>query len=352
MNTLSPDANAGPVNAAHAIDEASLTRWFSAHVEPAPQGLAVRQIAGGQSNPTYLLDTGKARFVLRKKPPGTLLKSAHQVEREYRIMKALDGTGVPVPKVLALCEDDSVIGTPFYVMAYLDGRIFRDPQLPSLSREERAAIYDSMNAVLARLHQVDVAAARLSDFGKPGNYFERQITRWIAQYRGAQTTMIEAMEQLIAWMPAHIPADQSVSIAHGDFRLENSIYHPTEPRMIAVLDWELSTIGHPLADLGYNCMGYRMISPTQSGLLGLDFAATGIPSEEDYVRAYCRRTGRPYPIPDWDFYIGFSIFRLAAIAQGVYKRGLDGNASSEKARSYGDACRFLAETAWKLVSKT
>jgi aminoglycoside phosphotransferase (APT) family kinase protein len=344
-------AETTPVRSAHAFDEASLHRYLKAHAPGFEGPLSVTQFSGGQSNPTFLLTSGGRRYVLRKKPPGQLLKSAHQVDREYRIMTALKDTGVPVPETVLLCQDDTVIGTAFYVMACVEGRIFRDPQLPGLAPSERAAIYDSMNEVLARLHKVDIEKAGLSDFGKPGSYFDRQIARWITQYRGAETETIPAMESLIGWMPKNIPADDSVSIAHGDFRLENSIFHPTEPRMIAVLDWELSTIGHPLADLGYNCMLYHMISPTQGGLLGLDFAATGIPDESSYVKRYCERTGRTFPIPDWDFYIAFSIFRLAAIAQGVYKRGLDGNASSEKAAAYGNACKFLADTALSMIER-
>jgi aminoglycoside phosphotransferase (APT) family kinase protein len=311
--------------------------------------LSVQQFGGGQSNPTFLLSASGRRYVLRKKPPGQLLKSAHQVDREYRIMKALAATDVPVPKMHVLCEDESVIGTAFYVMDFLEGRIFRDPQLPGMTASERAAIYDSMNDVLARLHKVDFARVGLGDFGKPGNYFERQIARWITQYRAAQTDAIPDMERLIEWMPLNIPKDDSVSIAHGDYRLENTIFHPTEPRMIAVLDWELSTIGHPLADLAYNCMGYHVQNPRQGGLVGVDFAASGIPTERDYIAKYCARVGRG-PIENWSFYVSFSVFRLASIAQGVYKRGLDGNASSETAATFGNTCQFLAEHAWRLAN--
>jgi aminoglycoside phosphotransferase (APT) family kinase protein len=252
--------------------------------------------------------------------------------------------------MIALCEDESVIGTAFYVMAYLEGRIFRDPQIPGSSREERAAVYDSMNDVLARLHKVDFAGIGLGDFGRPGNYFERQISRFIQQYRAAQTEQIPEMEELIAWLPGNIPLEDSVSIAHGDYRLENTIFHPTEPRMIAVLDWELSTIGHPLADLAYNCLGYHYINPRQGGLVGIDHGATGIPTEDEHVRRYCERTGRG-PIEKWPFYVSFSLFRLASISQGVYKRGLDGNASSETAAQFGNTCQFLAENAWRLAQQ-
>jgi aminoglycoside phosphotransferase (APT) family kinase protein len=333
------------VREAHRFDVDALARWLDAHVERCSGPLDVRQFAGGQSNPTFLLASNGRHFVLRKKPPGKLLPSAHQVDREYRVMHALAGTGVPVPLMLGACEDDRVIGTAFYVMEFVEGRIFRDLQLPSLSRTERAAVYDSMNEALAKLHNVDYRSVGLADFGKPGNYFERQIGRWTKQYRAAETERIASMEELITWLPRNIPADDSTTIAHGDFRLENSIYDPIEPRMIAILDWELSTIGHPLADLAYNCMPYHLVHPSIGGLVGLDFAASGIPSEQEYVARYCERTGRKR-IEDWSFYIAFSIFRLASISQGVYKRGLDGNASSARATTFKDTCRLLSDMAW------
>jgi aminoglycoside phosphotransferase (APT) family kinase protein len=334
----------------HRFDEATLARWCEANVDGFEGPLSVRQFQGGQSNPTFQLVTPARKYVLRKKPPGQLLASAHQVDREYKVMKALADTPVPVPHMYALCEDDAVIGTTFYVMEHLEGRVFRDPTLPEQTPEERAAIYDDMNRVLAELHKVDFAAVGLEDFGRPGNYFERQISRWIKQYRAAETETIADMEELIAWMPDNIPDEDSVSIAHGDFRLENTMYHPTEPKMIAVLDWELSTIGHPLADLGYNSMLYHIDSPTMGTLTRVDFATSGIPDEDEYVAAYCRRTGRE-GIENWPFYVGFSIFRLASIAQGVYKRGLDGNASSEKALIYGNAAKMLAEAALAQTKK-
>ena len=334
----------------HRFDEAALTRWCMEHVDGFEGPLTVRQFQGGQSNPTFQLVTPARKYVLRKKPPGQLLASAHQVDREYKVMKALADTPVPVPHMYALCEDDAVIGTAFYVMEHLEGRVFRDPTLPEQTPEERAAIYDGMNRVLAELHKVDFAAVGLEDFGRPGNYFERQISRWIKQYRAAETETIADMEELISWMPDNIPDEDSVSIAHGDFRLENTMYHPTEPKMIAVLDWELSTIGHPLADLGYNSMLYHIDSPTMGTLTRVDFATSGIPDEDEYVAAYCRRTGRE-GIENWPFYVGFSIFRLASIAQGVYKRGLDGNASSEKALIYGNAAKMLAEAALAQTKK-
>lgn len=342
---------AGPVRDNHRFDEAALARYLSAHVDGFRGSLTVRQFSGGQSNPTFLLEAGGRRYVMRKKPPGQLLKSAHQVDREFKAMKALSATDVPVPRMHVLCEDESVVGTAFYVMDYLEGRIFRNPQLPECSSSERAAIYDAMNEVLARLHKVDYTNVGLGDFGRPGNYFDRQIARWITQYQAAQTDSIADMDWLIAWMPKNIPAEDSVCIAHGDYRLENMIVHPTEPRVIAVLDWELATIGHPLADLAYNCMGYHVMNPSQGGLTDVDFTGSGIPRESDYVAAYCRRTGRTR-IDHWNFYLSFSIFRLASIAQGVYKRGLDGNSSSPDAAKRGNLCGFLAGHAVRLAQGT
>lgn len=347
MGKLASDANAGAVRDNHRFDETKLREYMRDYIEVGPT-FAVRQFSGGQSNPTFLIETGGRKYVMRKKPPGILLKSAHQVDREYRVMKALAQTDVPVPTMRVLCEDDSIVGTSFYVMDFLEGRIFRDVLLPDVSPKDRAEIYDDMNRNMARLHKVDFNAIGLGDFGKPGNYFDRQVARWITQYRGAETENIPAMEELIAYMPTHIPKDDSVSIAHGDYRLENTIYHPTENRMIAVLDWELCTIGHPLADLGYNIMGYRNMHPRQGGLVSADFETSGIPREADYVKAYAERVGRPYPIENLDFYIAFSMFRLASISQGVYKRGLDGNASSENAAAQNGTAG-LAEAACRIL---
>ena len=312
---------------AHRFDEGRLAAWMGANVEGFHGPLHVQQFQGGASNPTFLLTGGDGHlYVLRKKPPGQLLSSAHQVDREYRAMKALAGH-IPTPVMRALCEDPEVIGTTFYVMDYLEGRIFRDATLPGLSPAERAAVYDDLNATLAKLHAVDFDAVGLGDYGRPGNYFERQVARWTRQYRDAESELIPAMEALIAELPGRIPADQSVSIAHGDYRLENVMFHPTEPRLIAVLDWELSTIGHPLADIAYNGFLWRSHSPGWGSLDGVDFATSGIPTEEEYVAAYCRRTGRA-GIEDWPFYMAFGIFRLASIGQGVYRRVLAGNAAT------------------------
>ena len=313
---------------AHRFDEARLAAWMAANVEGFQGPLRVQQFQGGASNPTFLLEGGDGHlYVLRKKPPGQLLSSAHQVDREDRAMKALAGQ-IPVPVMRALCEEPEVIGTTFYVMDYLEGRIFRDATLPGLAPAERAAVYDDLNATLAKLHAVDFEAVGLGDYGRPGNYFERQVARWTRQYRDAESESIPAMEALIAELPGRIPADQSVSIAHGDYRLENVMFHPTEPRLIAVLDWELSTIGHPLADIAYNGFIWRSHSPGWGSLDGVDFSTSGIPTEEEYVAAYCRRTGRG-EIEDWAFYMAFGIFRLASIGQGVYRRVLAGNAASE-----------------------
>jgi aminoglycoside phosphotransferase (APT) family kinase protein len=287
-------------------------------------------------------------FVLRKKPPGRLLHSAHQVDREYRVISALAGSGVPVPATRALCTDDSVIGQMFYVMDAVEGRVLTDATLPGMTPRERAAIFDSMNAVLARLHGVDYAAAGLSDYGKQGQYVARQLARWTRQYQETRTEEIAAMDRLAPWLLANIPDEDPTSIVHGDYRLGNLIVHPVEPRIVAVLDWELSTLGHPLCDFAYNCIGYHFDTPPH-GFSGVDFATSGIPAEAAYVASYCARTGRS-GIVHWTYYLAFSLFRLAAIAQGVYKRHLDGTAASPDAVKSRDAARQRAELAWRLVA--
>ena len=338
----------GDVRANHRFDEAKLAAWLAANVEGFAGPMAVSQFQRGASNPTFMITASGRRYVLRKKPPGQLLASAHQVDREYRVMKALGGIGFPVPVMRAYCGDDAVIGTPFYVMDFLDGRIFRNARLPGMQPAERAAIYDELNAVMARLHSVDYQAIGLGDYGRPGNYFVRQIDRWTKQYRGAETGRIEAMEQLIEYLPKRMPADDTTTIAHGDYRLENVMYHPTEPRIIAVLDWELSTLGHPLADLGYGCILWHSRSESWGTLDDLDLAAAGIPTEQAYVDAYCARTGRV--IGDFDFYLGFSLFRLASIGQGVFKRNLDGIGNAD-AGGDNSGTRLLAETAWAVLQR-
>ena len=341
------------IREAHRFDVKRLEAWCRDAVEGFGGALEVRQFEGGQSNPTFLLTTagvgGGKRYVMRKKPPGQLLASAHQVDREYRVMKALAQTDVPVPHMYALCEDDSVIGTSFYVMDYLEGRVFRESVMPNSTEAERRAVYANLAENLARLHKVDYEKVGLGDFGKPGNYFERQIGRWIKQYRGAPTADVPAMEELIKYLPAHIPDEPSVTIAHGDYRLGNTMFHATEPRMIAVLDWELCTIGHPLADVAYCCM-YDLLG-VAGGASAIDRTKTpGVPTEQEFVAEYCRHAGRD-GIPHWNFYLAFSMFRLASISQGVYKRGLDGNASSERAMTLGDSCRMLADHAWDIVQR-
>ena len=337
-----------PVGPDHGFDEAALLRYLADRVSGFRGPMAVRRFLGGQSNPTYLLRAGSGDYVLRRKPPGKLLPSAHAVDREYRVLTALRGSGVPVPQTHVLCEDPGVIGTAFYLMSCIDGRILRDPALPGLAPADRAALYDDANAILARLHTVDWRAVGLDGFGRPGNYFARQLHRWIGQYRASETERIEAMERLIAWLPAHVPADDTTTVVHGDFRLGNMVVDPAEPRVLAVLDWELSTLGHPLGDLAYACVPYRL-PPELDGVRGLDLAVLGIPDEAASVAAYCRRTGRP-GIPAWDFYVAFSLFRLAAICQGIMGRVRDGTANDPQARERGERARPLAEAGWMVVA--
>ncbi|MCQ8870632.1 phosphotransferase family protein [Mesorhizobium sp. LMG17149] len=336
------------------LDQAALAPYLEANIPGFSELAAVEKFKSGQSNPTYLLTAASGRYVLRAKPPGQLLKSAHQVDREFRVMSALAGTAVPVPAMLHLSAEDSPIGRMFYVMDFLDGRIFWDPALPEArDNEERAGIYDAMNETLAALHEIDVGTVGLGDFGRPGNYFERQLARWTSQYRASETDAVADMDGLIAWLETHMPADDGrISLVHGDYRLDNLIFAPDRPKVLAVLDWELSTSGHPFADIAYQCMQWRL--PHASGFRGLggvDRSALGLPSEEDYVAAYCRRRGLT-GIGNWTFYLAFSFFRLAAICQGVYKRALDGNASNpEKARTYGEAVKLLSRLAAKLIDK-
>jgi aminoglycoside phosphotransferase (APT) family kinase protein len=343
----------GSVSEAHRLDESRLTDYLvGAGLDDFRQPMTVRQYQGGQSNPTYLLEAGGTRYVLRKKPPGKLLPSAHLVEREYRVMKALAQTDVPVPAMHLLCEDDDVIGTTFFVMEFLDGRVLPDPAIPESTSSERQAIYESLCDTLAKLHNVDFQAIGLGDFGKPANYVQRQIDRWTKQFHAAKTDEMPAMDALIEWLPANMPDEDETAIAHGDFRLENTILHPTEPRVIAVLDWELATLGHPLGDLAYNCMTFHLPhgAPSLKGIAGLDLTRLGIPTEEEYVARYCRMTGRD-DIPDFSFYIVFAMFRLASICQGVYARALQGNASSDNALVVGKKAAVLADIAWDIAQR-
>ncbi len=333
------------VRRGHEIDGAALMAYLRGHLDDFGGPLEIRQFEGGQSNPTYLLHTPDRNYVLRKKPPGELLPSAHQVDREFRVMAALRNHGVPVPRTDVLCDDAAILGTPFFVMECVDGRIFRQPHLPGVSAADRSAMYHDMVGVLARLHAVDIAAAGLADYGKPGNYYARQIARWTRQYVAAKTDDIAAMDQVMAWLPAHIPPDDETTIVHGDYRVENLIFHPIEPRVVAVVDWELSTLGHPLADLAYNCLTYHLEPEALGRVEDGEVDRRGLPSEAEYVAAYCRLTGRA-GVPHWNFYLAFSMFRLASILQGVYARGLQGNAASAHALQRGAAARQTAERAW------
>jgi len=336
-----PPKNTGPVREAHRIDEARLGAWMAENVDGYSGELQVCQFKGGQSNPTYWLADRDRQYALRKKPPGKLLPSAHAVDREYRVMRALSDTDVPSAKMYALCEDDSVIGTSFFVMEYVQGRIFWNVQLPDVEPTERRAIYEELARVLAAIHSVDLERVGLADYGRPDAYVARQVKRWTKQYLASQTSDIEAMNTLIDWLPANIPDDEATALVHGDYRLDNIIFHPTEPRALAVIDWELSTLGHPLSDLAYTCMLYDVMLPKIGGLAGVDFENSGIPREEAFVARYCELVGRD-GVPDLNYYKAFSIFRLAAIAQGVYKRSLDGNASSTEAAMFGAAVPHLA----------
>ncbi|MEZ5871990.1 MAG: phosphotransferase family protein [Nitratireductor sp.] len=337
------------------LDDTVLAPWLEKHLPGFTELHEIRKFDTGQSNPTYLVTAQSGKYVLRAKPPGELLKSAHQVDREYRVMKALYGTGVPVPKVLALSDEESPIGRMFFVMEFLDGRIFWDPALHELVHQDeklhRSEIYDSMNAALAALHNVDVKSVGLEDFGVPGNYFERQFSRWSKQYEASEIERNDALHKLMDWLSSRIPADDGqVSLVHGDYRLDNMVFAKDSARILGLLDWELSTLGHPLADLAYQCMQWRL--PHQGGFRGLggiDRKAIGIPTEEEYVAAYCARRGIS-EIDNWPVYLAFSFFRLAAILQGVYKRSVDGNASNpEKARAYGAAVPLMGQMALEMI---
>jgi aminoglycoside phosphotransferase (APT) family kinase protein len=343
----------------HAFDEAALSAWLQAHVPGFSGPLTVEMFKGGQSNPTYKLITPRRAYVMRAKPGpvAKLLPSAHAVEREFRVMSALQGTGVPVARMHALCEDESVIGRAFYVMECVDGRVLWDQSLPDATPAERAAIYDEMNRVMAALHTVKPLEIGLEGYGKPGNYFERQIGRWSKQYLASVTQSIEAMDRLMEWLPANVPAmakDESLlSVVHGDYRLDNLMFHATEPRVLAVLDWELSTLGHPLADFSYHCMSWHIPPGAFRGIAGLDLKTLGIPSEADYIALYCQRTGFAKPDElksDWNFYLAYNMFRLAAILQGIAKRVEAGTASSAQAVKSAAGARPMAELAWQFAS--
>jgi aminoglycoside phosphotransferase (APT) family kinase protein len=354
----------GAVAQQHAFDVSALERWLSANLQDFAGPLTVEQFKGGQSNPTYKLLTPGRTYVMRAKPgpKSKLLPSAHAIEREYRVMDALALSVVPVARMRVLCDDESVIGRAFYLMDFVEGRVLWDQSLPGMANDERAAVYDEMNRVMAALHSVEVKSVGLSDFGRPGNYFGRQIKRWSQQYKDStadgKLSPIPDMDRLLAWLPEHMPAsaldESQIAIVHGDYRLDNLIFHPKEPRVIAVLDWELSTIGHPLADFSYHCMSWRIPPGVFRGIGGLDLPALGIPSEHDYVRRYCERTGRGAPdalLADWNFYLAYNLFRLAAICQGIARRVVDGTAASAQARATGEATRPLAELGWAVASR-
>ncbi len=336
---------------AHRFDEAALAVYLSQTLPGFMGPASIRQFQGGQSNPTFLITTSKRKYVLRKKPPGKLLPSAHQVEREFAVLKALYGTGVPVPEPLVLCEDASIIGTAFYVMAFVENRVFTAPGMPDTTPDQRRGVYTSMAETLATLHCIDWRGCGLETFGRPDGYLTRQVERWTKQYIATKTEDIPAMDQLMAWLPSHIPNSNEAAVAHGDYRLGNLLIDPVAPKVIAIVDWELATIGHPLADLAYACMAYRMPpdDPVFAGLAGVDLEALGIPSEDELVAIYCRTAGRD-GIPDWAFYLAFSYFRLASITQGVYARSLQGNASDLKAKLYGAVAKQSAAVGWSIAS--
>jgi aminoglycoside phosphotransferase (APT) family kinase protein len=343
------------VSARHAFDVATLERHLQRELPEFAGPLHVEQFKGGQSNPTYKLLTPQQTYVMRTKPgpAAKLLPSAHAIEREFRVMRALAGSAVPVAQMHLLCADEAVIGRAFYVMQFVDGRVLWEQSLPDFTPHGRDAVYDEMNRVIAALHSVNPAQVGLADYGKPGNYFVRQLARWTKQYQMSQLQSIPEMDRLIDWLPAHLPPsaldESQVAIVHGDFRLDNLIFDATEPRIAAVLDWELSTLGHPLADFSYHCMGWHIEPGVFRGIGGLDLAALGIPSEREYVRRYCERTGRADPdavMADWNFYLAYNLFRLAAITQGIAKRAADGTAASAQARTSGDATAALARMGW------
>ncbi len=343
-------ASARLVAPLHPFDVAALARYLHEVGFADTADLAVLQYQGGQSNPTYRVTAGGRHYVLRRKPPGTLLPSAHAVDREYRVMKALAATDVPVAKMIALCEDDGVIGTAFYLMEHVEGRVLWDPALPGMARAERGAHYDELNRVIAALHGVDYRAVGLGDFGRVGGYVARQIARWSKQYEAGGAARIPSMDRLIEWLPQHLPEGDETAIVHGDFRIDNVIFHPTEPRVLAVLDWELSTLGHPLSDFAYQVMAWRLRAAEFRGLADCDFAALGIPTEAEYVAAYCRRTGRER-IAGWDFYLIFNMFRITAILHGVHSRALQGNAASGNAMETGARAQRIADIAWDMAQR-
>lgn len=360
------DAYSGtkPVTEQHAFDVGVLRDYLRERLDGFGGNLHVEQFKGGQSNPTFKLITPQCAYVMRTKPgpAAKLLASAHAIEREYKVMHALAESSVPVPRMHLLCEDEAVIGRAFFVMEFVQGRVLWDQSLQDSDKATRSAIYDEMNRVIAALHCVDFASIGLADYGKPGNYFERQIARWSKQYTASITEPIAAMDRLMAWLPQNIPPSardpSQVAIVHGDYRLDNMVFHPSQARIAAVLDWELSTIGHPLADFSYHCMSWHIEPGTFRGIGGLDYAALGIPTEREYVQRYCERTGRIAPggaidavLADWNFYMAYNLFRMAGILQGIARRVVDGTAASTQARTSAAGARPLAEMGWKVAQK-
>ena len=341
-----------PVSSRQQFAPDALAAWMTTHVDGFKGPLHIEQFKGGQSNPTFKLITPGTTYVMRSKPgpAAKLLPSAHAIEREFQVMAALGKADMPVAKMMALCEDEAVIGRAFFIMEFVDGRVLWNPALPGMTTTGRAAIFDEMNRVIARLHQVDFAAIGLAEYGKAGNYFERQIARWSKQYRASETENIVAMDKLIEWLPQHIPPGEETSIVHGDYRMDNLIFHPTEPRVLAILDWELSTLGHPLADFAYHCMTWHVPPNAFRGLAGIDLAALGIPDFKAYVASYCQRTGRA-GIENFEYYLAYNLFRMAGILQGIMKRVVDGTAASEQAVAMGKAARPLAELGWNVAEK-
>lgn len=341
-----------PVAERQKVDLGALSDYMHKHVAGFSEDLQIQQFKGGQSNPTFMLTAGSQRYVLRTKPApaAKLLPSAHAIEREFRVMDALSKAGFPAAHQYALCEDEEVIGRAFYIMEFMDGRVLWDQSMPDMSNAERAAHYDEMNRVIAQLHTIDYKAIGLETYGKPGNYFGRQIDRWTRQYKASETEHIPTMEHLIEWLPQHIPAGEQTTIVHGDYRLDNMIFHPTEPRILAVLDWELSTLGHPLADFSYHCMSWHIVPGLFRGIAGLDLKSLGIPTEEDYLAKYSERTGIAIHKEDFRFYLAYNMFRMAGILQGIMKRYQDGTAASEQALKNGQAARPMAEMGWEFAS--
>ncbi|MFT5644547.1 MAG: aminoglycoside phosphotransferase (APT) family kinase protein [Janthinobacterium sp.] len=339
-----------PVSERQSFDVEALATYLRAHITGFPAGaLTVEQFKGGQSNPTFKISAGGQHFVLRTKPgpAAKLLPSAHAIDRECRVMDALNKAGFPTARQYLLCTDEAVIGRAFFVMEFVEGRVLWDQALPGMTPTQRGAIYDELNRVIAQLHNIDYVAIGLAQYGKPGNYFARQIERWTRQYQASATETIEAMDQLIAWLPHNIPPGEATAIVHGDFRLDNMIFHPTEPRILAVLDWELSTLGNPLADFSYHCMSWHIQPGRFRGIAGLDLEALGIPSQEQYIASYCARTGATIRPEDFNFYLAYNMFRLAGIMQGIMKRHVDGTAASAQALQSGQAARSMAELGWQ-----